>query len=430
MKKVIRNRLLCALCAVLLFGCAKDKDVNDPVVTWTQPAVASSYDVGDSVEVDAWVEDDVQLTSVRVSIVNPSLVAVLPVAVTPVEEYKRRGIRMSIPLDDVHLLSGKHFVLIYASDGVNETRSFREIYIHAFPPEREAIYALTDRNGKPVVVRYDSIATEVITGTGDYSTAAINSWDHQLYLCGRATGDLEAYRLSDHQLAWLKSGQTNLPWNTFEGVYVNDRTCYALYRDGRIIGFDLFGNAVFNATVTEGYRPVFLFQHADKLVCVEKENVGGKEKFVLINTVGGVGLQEALLDFAVVRVFTRDSDHLMVFGNRSGQGVIMEYTLSQNGFWEPHTLPAGVLSDAVQVDANTYLVSMADGIRKFTYNPLGLVDYIPGVSVQCMAYDSASDEVITGSGQVLGRYAYAGAVPVNQVILSDSIVKLMVLWNK
>ena len=101
-----------------------------------------------------------------------------------------------------------------------------------------------------------------------------------------------------------------------------------------------------------------------------------------------------------------------------------------SGFgFEPHAFGQGEIADVVQVDEDTYLLVLPDGITRYTYNPdqaLLLSALVP----QQLAYDPANGMLFASTGTTLHVLDANTGFETMTVVLPAIPLKLLVLLNR
>src|SRR4029077_13198750 len=123
---VRKSTVAVLLLAIIFFSCKKSKDVGSPSVQINTPATLSTFNVFDTIKVNAHVSDANQLTVVSIYIINSQGVQVLPSSSVAITSHNMTFTSPYI-LSDIHMLSGQYNIVIYASNGTNTTYAYRQI---------------------------------------------------------------------------------------------------------------------------------------------------------------------------------------------------------------------------------------------------------------------------------------------------------------
>jgi hypothetical protein len=419
------------LLTAFLCGCKKDEDTLAPIVNIISPYDNQSFEVSDTMAISAKVSDDVQLTAISVALVNENLVPVLP-AISVQPQGKETEFTQPYWISDIHLLSGAYYVKVTASDGKNETNTYRKISLTASPRERKGFYLLSRNTGSTSVYFMDeafSIAPK-LTLSGDYSSSAINSYYQDLYTAGNYTGAINGIDLEAHSVKWSVMGVAGSAPD-FVNVYNDGSYTYVSNYNGTIKGYDHNGIAKYTSTLSQNLYPVKVFRHADYIIAEERDITSPARNIVLYYASNGLGFQQTFLSQDIVEFYTKDADNIFMFGNNNGQGVMEIYSISSNGAWQPHAMPAAKLLSAAQVDSNTYLLGFDNNtVYIYTYFNNSLLTWLTNVKATDMIYDDVRSEVIIAEDMKVSSYSYPSAGLINTAMHTDTIVDMHVLYDK
>ena len=180
----------CAL-IIVFYGCKKDEDTIAPIVNITTPYDSQFFSVYDTMSIAAEVSDETKLERITLSVVDKDRQPALHTVNIEVNGNKR-SISFPYILFDLHLESGVYYVKISASDGRNETSSYRKINITAAPKERKGVYIISQAGTNTSVhfMEEDLSIVPKLTLAGDLSSSAINSYYQDLYVAVKLTGNM------------------------------------------------------------------------------------------------------------------------------------------------------------------------------------------------------------------------------------------------
>jgi hypothetical protein len=419
--------------ALLIFfsACKKQEDTSPPVIVMNSPSQSQLFHVFDTIQVNLTVSDDKHLDPVAVTLLNASGTAAMATAMIQVNG-KTGHIAFGYELGDIHLSSGNYSLKVAASDGVNVTSSFVHIQIVASPSWRKGIYLISRNTSAVFVSRLDTnyLISPLLSLNGDYSGSDLSSYFQKLYVSGAYTGNFNAISLSSGSISWFKPVvQGSSPW--FDGASVFSNLVYLPYFNGSIKAFDTSGHQRFNLMTQANYHPGKLLVSGKYILNEQIYITNNSSKLVVCNSSSGLGIQELGLNQTVVQFSEKDPDNIFIFGNSSGQGLIELYSISGNGIWSPHALPAGEILSAAQVDPDTYLIGLSDGnVYKYQYSVNSLTIFLSGITASVLRYDALKNEVLTSYIQTISMYDYLNASLKHTVVHSDTILNFHVLNNK
>ena len=420
-----------------IYSCKKDSQPDYPSVQISSPYSLAVFNVPASIQVTGHASDSKSLTSVTVYIGSSQNTPVEETLQIPITSNSM-NISCSYVLNDIHLASGEYYMTITASNGTNIASAFQQIYVNAVPRKRTAIYAITrDASGVHAWGIDSSFAASPAysyTVPGDFSSSDANSYYQQLYIAGHDSGNVNVYSVPAATLQWTLTGSPS-PSPYFTNIYCNNDAEFVSYfnnGNGYIKCYNHEGviQAVYNTGVN--YYPVKTYLWQGLLFAEEKSISSNTENLLIFYEGSGTGYNQTSITGPIVSMYGYDNSDIFIFGNNSSGGAYLKlYNIKTNLFYSPVSLPSGQLLSAAQVNTNTYLLSFSNGtIYKYTYNPVGIVSYISGITASTIRYDSINNEVITASGKMVSEYAYGSITPNASVTLSDSVRDLRVLYNK
>lgn len=423
-----------------IYSCTKDPPPDYPSVQITSPYSLAVFNVPGSIQVTGHVSDSKTLSSVTVYIANSQNIPVEQTVQIPVTS-DNMNVSCSYALNDIHMPGGEYYMTITASNGTNIASAFQQIYVNALPVKRTAVYAIT-RNAAGVHVWGIDSAFQVspafsYTVPGDYSSSGINSYYQQLYIAGHDSGNVNVYSVPAATSEWNISGDAS-PSPYFTNVYCNNDAEFISYYNtvnGYVKCYNHEGafQGIYNSAA--GYYPVKTYLFSGWLFEEEKSISSPVENLVILYEITGGGYNQTALRGPVTAMYDYDNNDIFIFGNNSSGGAYIKlYNIPGNTFYSPALSLGsyGQLLSAAQVNTNNYLLSFGNGgVYQYTYNPVGIVSYITGITASTVRYDSINNEVITASGNTVNEYAYNSLpVLVSSVTISDSVRDVQVLYNK
>lgn len=417
---------------VLLLSCRKDKDAITPVIIISSPSENQLYNALDTIQIIATVEDEAALEQIEITVCDDNKVPVLA-TVTVIPQDKKVTLQVPYALNDINLASGTYYIRIKAYDGTNTTSKYRGIQVSAVPHELKYIYIISLPNSTTV-----RLQRKVISGNleslsdinGDFSATASSSKFQLVATCGRIYGDMNVYDVSSGTLQWSIPVISDPPFPYFEGITQYNHIFYCLFYDGFIKGFNNAGTQVFNATSSSGTYPTAVYANIDYLFADHGCYSGSDRLFSVYYLCSGTLKQNLSTDYIITNIFQKDDDNLFLFGNRNGQGIIRLFSISGNGTWEPHTLPAGMINDAVQINENNYIIAHESGLYKYQYNMNSLTSYVSSVNAGKIKYDDVNSEIYAAQDNIINIYDYTSHALMSSIIVTDSIVGFELLYNK
>ncbi len=105
------------------------------------------------------------------------------------------------------------------------------------------------------------------------------------------------------------------------------------------------------------------------------------------------------------------------------------YDVENHSYYEPHSIPMGLIKDAAQVGFDSYFIAHETGIYTYSYSNNSLFSFISGVDADQMLYDEMNQELIVVIGSTATWYDMAGDF-VRDYVHSSTITAFHLLYNK
>jgi outer membrane protein assembly factor BamB len=413
-----------ALCAVLCSACRKEVENEAPHISITAPAEGSSLSVPDTLMVTLTARDDIGLEQVAVSLLDQNQIPAGPAASRSVSGTSTT-VTLALPITSAQLASGDYSLYATAYDGHLTGNDFLNLHVSAVPLQLRAIYTVTESAGQTQLYKTDSTGQTLPAATWamDFGGAAVSSAAQLLFVAGGAEGNFLALGPNSLGTLWQlpNLGNIGAPWFTSVDLGPDGRV-YVGQDNGTLRGFlAANGTGTCTATLPDQFRAVRSLVVGDLLICTERHFVTHQEQLGLYYRSTGALQAIQALDMDAVQVFNRDAQHLLIFGNRNGHGVVQDRSVAGGSGWEPAQWPAEITA-VEQVAPGTWLVALANGsLQRYNFNNSTSFNMATTPVLNTMVLDPVSGLLYAGAdGQVLvldpttganaGSWAVAGAV--------------------
>lgn len=429
----IRTATYLLLPILLLLSCKKTTTTDSPTIKIYSPASINNYRVYDTVRVSANVSDAVGLKTVSVYLMNSLNVQALPAYPVTVTSNDMT-FNISYTLNDIHLASGSYFIVVNAYNGTNISYAYQQINITAVPQKRTAVYAITRSGAALQVYALDSVlhSTQACTFSGNFVASDVNSYYQQLFIAPLDTGNVSAFGIPPVSPVWSVPGM-NSPTPFFTNVSSYGNAAWVSVYSGFVKYYDKSGALQMQIPIASGYYPEKTALYSGYLFVEERNVLPPNENLVLFNANTGAPYQQnALPPGELLAMFKQDNDDIFIAGNQStGQPYLLQYKFSTNSFYSPVTLPSSKLLAATQVDANTYLLAIANQtIYQYTWNPNGIMPYLNGVTASHLRYDAVNNVLLAACGSSVNQYNYTNSMLMYSCPLPDSVLDIQILYNR
>lgn len=412
-------------------ACA-DKDAEPPTVEITVPVEYASFKVLDTLEVYYSATDDREIVSVTVKLVNTDLIPVAAQVQQTVGKPTHSGFA-ALPVTDRQLESGNYYVMVTATDGVNERSAFRLIRLEALPLARRAVYVSDSRaNGQGGLNRIDSLfssITPLLLPGQDIGRVWVNSANDRITISGSRSSGMMQYGLSNLSMTWgasIPSQSNALAFHDMTGQG-NDVFVSLFVRELRAYSNN---GALILSRQYDYDRPHTLFADANHLFVELREVGGGQRRLQVLRRMNFSEKWIVSLPLHVVAICPRNASEVFIFGNDAGQGRVLLYDTGNNGYWEPRQLPEGPVLHAVQGDGQNWFIAHSTGLYHYTYNPNYLNLIRPGAVYQRLRFDRADGLLLGARGNTLDVLTVNAGNLVATLAHTDSITDFHIHYTK
>ncbi|MGB1317541.1 MAG: hypothetical protein ACPG5W_05020, partial [Flavobacteriales bacterium] len=361
--------LLTVLVMVVFLDACEKEDSIPPRVTFIEPNQGRLFNVLDTVVARFSVEEESRLEFVSANIVDASFVPIGPSTSVNFSEINFTA-SAEIVLENKLLETGDYHVLITASDGVNETREFREIRIVAIPKKRRAVYFSTASPSNQIW-KLDSIlqsGVQWLNPNQDIKQLCVNSLNDRLTFLGQFSTGINSIDLATNGVVWSDNTANVNQIPRYTTLYCFSNTVYVGLYDKELRSYNLNGTRTLSE-LTGNYRPESVYAD-DTYLVVEMQLIGdGSHHMFVYQRVTNVLLWQVEVPMNVESICQLQPDEVLLFGNENGEAKVLHYDIGSNGWWEPRSLPSGMLRDAVKTDAGKFAIAHESGLYSYTYNP-------------------------------------------------------------
>lgn len=428
--KFINLTIVFLICSLML-ACRADKDEECPTIHITSPAENHHYSVYDTILVNALIEDETQLTKIEITITDENHTPVQStIALNP--ENKKTSISIPFIISNSIPASGKYYLRIKASDGLNIKNKFVSTYISV--PEQKLmkvyLFGYIDTMRMSVYALDSGVFSKSFDIQSDYCATAISSELGLLYTCGKYYGDLNAFNTSDNSVAWKVPVVCNPPFPYFNDIFYYNKYLYCAFYDGYIHGYDLNGSVKYATPELNSIIPEKIMANGNFLFCDNSLISENNRVFGMYYLVSGASKQQISSKYKVISMFPESENSVFIFGNENGQGKIYLYDIDGNGTWESHTLPTGIIYDVACIDNKNYVIAHSTGLYRYDYSMNSLTLFKGGNVFTKIKYENVAEEIYAVSGNELYTFDYPQGTAVSSYSVPDHVMDFQLLYNK
>ncbi|MBK7944520.1 MAG: hypothetical protein IPJ85_04050 [Flavobacteriales bacterium] len=331
-----QHRLMLAACALAAtLSCRKDKDSEPPRVRILAPGAGFSVSVPDTFMVSVAVSDDHLVKSLTVLIADANGV---PITAPIVESVNARSkeFALDLPILDERVVSGQFQIIAMANDGTNTSRDFVAITVNAAPLRIRSTFLIPVSSAVPTSTIWRIDSTGAMSGfveLTDLSGALVDA--DYLFTAGSSAGPLQRWPLNGGGGSELMAN-TTASNDYFRGLSKDptDNRIYVCTADGQVRGFNRNGVPTFSGFAPPGFVGESLVVVGDFVLCSALNPATQQRVLVKHAYQSGDRVVEFNAFAAPVAMYARDSQHVLLFGNSSAGGHILDVNVELGGAFE------------------------------------------------------------------------------------------------
>ena len=395
---------------LVLFMCFVSCDKDDsipPIVVVNAPLSLSSFNVFDYITIQGKATDETNIEWVEIKLLNNNLISVAEQIVLYSTDLEF-DFNANLLINDIHLNSGNYFLKIAVSDGRNITTSYVELLLSAIPLVLKNTYVVSANiNSFNLYEVSGSNSTFIESFPGNYQSSISNSYNQYLFFGSDQAG--YGYDPEFNYIPWEIESVFS-PYNYFNrAIYSEeDHLNYMSHGNGSIKGYDDNGNVIYSCLMNVNEYPENILVHQQKIFA-EVYYTSFNRDLVVYFKGSGLESHRLALNKDVVKLIPKSTDELYLFTNNGNVSELFIYTSSVNGLWSPHSLPNGVVYDAVSISDNELIIAHQTGLLRYTYSNNSLVTIVSSsMPFNKVKYDELNGVVVASSGNELRYYSNLG----------------------
>lgn len=392
--------------ALLAGGCQKDSVNQPPVVSILEPKAQDTFNVFDTLYVDATATDEQGLTFISAELQNADLIRVSNPSSKNISGTEFR-FRTALMIDDIHLESGKHFLQVTAKDNTETTRSFLELTVYGYPWFLNG-YVLFLQNGNSISIRHFYPVDEANPFDLDDSLLSLYSepfidglvqnYNQHLVTILASEGTLVAEAISPYSTSFsLSSSYGDL-------IYCQSNYETQMYQVGYSDGFlELINEKGDTRRLFESglnKRPEISVIQGDRIVIWQKDINGINSEIQDYNLNGSLQFTLAFNAF-VMGMIPGTDDEIILASNASEGGNIYRYNLSNGQLFSITKFENEPILALCKANNGYYYVSTNNGIYQFKPGD-NSPSFVSQIVPTQMAFNTYNDVlVLTTSNEIL-----------------------------
>jgi len=415
----------------MFFSCNKDEDNLIPQIVIFSPSEFANYKIEDTIDISAKITDETNISVIEIVIVNTNYLPVTE-SIVIYPNTKSFVVNAELCIDDINLNSGTYYVKIRAYDGTNEKNLFRAVSISGIQREFKNIITVNQVNTNNFnIYKIDSVSTLLFTYQGDYISAAINNNYHQFYICGNVNSNLNTYNLNTNSLVWSVLPDNNPPFPSFENLNFDNDILYVSFSKSFVKGFNRYADINYTSTTISGYKPLKTIRFNNYFIVEEKSNVSDLRLLSTYYFPTGALKNSTNLPCKINKMFLKNNSEIYIFGNDLNNKAFMSwYHIENQTFYNPHSLPAAQLKDVVKLNANNYLIIIADKIYWYQEISNSLTVFADNINAEIINFEDISQLVVVSEGNKLLFFNFPTGSIVGEKTLNFPIKDILIQYKK
>ena len=407
-------------------SCDKE-DVLPPILVVNTPLALSNFNVLEYISVQGSASDETNIEYVELKLLNNDLVSVSNQIVLNSNELNF-NFNANILIDDIHLSSGNYFLKVAVSDGKNVTSSYVEILLSAVPLVLKKTYVVSSNINSFNLYEIDGASVSLVESfQGNYQSSVSNSYNQYLFFGSDQVG--YGYDPDFNYIPWNIASIFS-PYQYFtESIYCEeDHLLYVSHGNGTVKGYDDNGNVIYSCSMNVNEYPENLLVNQQKIF-VEVFYTNFNTDLVVYFKGSGAESHRLTINKDIVKLIPKSEDQLYLLVNDANESEFFIYTSSVNGIWSPHSMPSGIVYDAVSISENELIIAHQTGLLRYTYDNNSLVAIVPNISFKNVKYDQLNGLIVASFGSELRYYSNLG-VPIGVVNTPEPIENFHFYYNK
>ena len=410
----------------LTFACKKESDENPPTIEVLKPIENTSYNTFDTISVRALLKDDKVLKFASAELQDADLVTVLPPSSRSLNEAEFQFVT-SLIINNIHLNSGKFYVLITARDEVNTTRSFTEVHVNGLPFITKG-YLVYETLGEQVELHHYANGTDSVKWVkeGPFKDGLIDNYHQQAGYLQEPDGPfftLPLYPLfNPWELPPSQGGITYCRAQTDEvGIQIG-------YKDGTLAIFIEEGNLRKTYQSDEDYYPALSLLNGNHVIVWQVKDNPDQNRIEVFFASGGLK-QVSSYNPQIINMVNRSDNEIFIGANENGSGILQTYNLDNGIFFDSHDFTDNPIVALCQGKEGVVFIATEQGIYKYDTNSQSVPSPISDILAKNLEWDLVNQVlVITTENELMVLNSFWD--PIITYPLNGEPEKLMVWYSK
>ncbi len=418
--KLILKLVSLILISWILYSCAKNIKINEPIVEIYSPVFKQQYLLPDTVYVSFRVEHNKPVEYIRISIDDKNIIPVSNQEFLYPEGNNYEGdlyLPVSLLAEDISIPPYYFHVVVSDFSEINHT--YREISLLNKEIKYNGCFLIGKSGINMLNINYfdHKFQQKLTTSTnGNYSGSGISANANMIYLITNTPDLVRAISCDKVNIIWSKEPQ--LPYPEFNSVLVENKLTYFSTAIGRIIGLtNDEGIQIFTTPVLPDSIPINICSTTDYLVSDFSLRKSNSKAWVSFYKKTGNKFQVFPTNYETVSMYGGNNNNLItLFCNKNSIGSIIQYDIVHNNIETKLELNNIEIHRTCEIDENNFLFSSNGELFQFNKDNQSYVK-IKDVddTIVDLKFDNLNDRLFVLHPNRVDIYSYTGFTKITTI---------------
>ncbi|MBL4706858.1 MAG: hypothetical protein JKY48_00265 [Flavobacteriales bacterium] len=421
--------LLYACFLISLVNCKDGKDDVAPLVSIVVPTENSSYNVLESVVIQANISDNKNVESVRISLISDVTKNQVVPSKTISVNRKEFFVEQVVEISDSLLETGRYYFRVEAFDGENYFSAFRYVFINGIIRKKLGV-VVSCKNGAITDLYADKndLNFQLLNSfLGNYEASVLNSSDQHFWFAPSNSELLSAYSFVDNSVVYSNRYRSNFS-NPFSDIEIEDRDVLIGLRKGEIDGRNQNFSDSYTYLAQSGRRVESIAVNETYVLVEDLDNSGTNRKLNVLRRTSGTVKSSSVFNDDIIEIIFTEKDKCIVLANDSqgGRGVVFDIS---NGNILNTLFTTDSIRSAVKTNSGNIFLTTNSEVQFYVFQNGSSTTYLNKPN-SIIKYDHIDGQLYVGSGNNLESYTYPRANPTVVSILPNEVVGINIRYNK
>ncbi len=394
----MRTALILLIPCLLLIACKKDSDDEAPTVTITAPLDGLTIIMPDTIAVAATAQDNEQLEILNFGLVDENLNWVGE-RIFISDPSNPSSFNIALPVTDLDIASGTHFVEVLAGDGTNDEREFVEVNVIAIPRTYLGT-AFKYPLGGAMVVGFQDVSGELtdLASDGDIFYAG-DGRNGAAYVYYTGLNLLVSEDIDSGEMIWGSSEAVQAGESVVDMIYdPMVRRIYLLTDEPQIYAYSYLGSSFGNFEVDADYEVISFMESGEDIWLLSNSTTGHRLSRIFKSS--GLEIEHFTLPYEPLRMAMFSPQDIVLVDTEGEVHLLDTQTGSQFGI---PSAAGGDVNALVAVNGRAYF-SSGQGVYRFDPSSAQVPQVHASNSITGMTYDEVGQRMIIADGSELRFY--------------------------